>query len=140
MWSWNLPYLIWNDARYAMRGMRRSPGFTAVAIGSLALGIGANTAIFSLMNTVLLRLLPVRHPEELVELLQKYPGERRGNKRTEGTQDSAKAGSLRHQSDLRGDEGTPQGSQGTEEVRTSWNEGDECRAVGSHAGLPQCLH
>ncbi|MEO8661623.1 MAG: ABC transporter permease [Bryobacteraceae bacterium] len=70
---------LWQDTRYALRGMRRSPVFTAVAILSLALGIGANTAIFSLMETAMLRLLPVSHPEQLVELLQKYPGEPRGN-------------------------------------------------------------
>ena len=67
------------DVRYAFRGMRRSPGFTTVAVMSLALGIGANTAIFSIVETAMLRMLPVSHPEELVELLQKYPGEPRGN-------------------------------------------------------------
>jgi putative ABC transport system permease protein len=50
-----------------------------VAVLSVALGTGANTAIFSLMNMVTLRLLPVKDPEQLVELLQKYPGEPRGN-------------------------------------------------------------
>ncbi|HYL38668.1 MAG TPA: ABC transporter permease [Bryobacteraceae bacterium] len=70
---------MYQDVRYALRGMRRSPGFTAVAILSLALGIGANTAIFSLVETAMLRMLPVRHPEELVELIEKYPGEPRGN-------------------------------------------------------------
>jgi predicted permease len=70
---------MWADISYALRGMRRSPGFTLVAILSLALGIGANTAIFSLVETVMLRMLPVSHPDELVELLQKYPGEPRGN-------------------------------------------------------------
>jgi predicted permease len=71
--------MLWNDLRYAFRLMRRSPAFTAVAVLSLALGIGANTAIFSLMNTVMLRTLPVEHPERLVEFLQKYPGEPRGS-------------------------------------------------------------
>ena len=66
---------LWQDVRYALRAMRRTPGFTAVALLSLALGIGANTAIFSLIHTLMLRLLPVREPEQLVELLNKYPGE-----------------------------------------------------------------
>jgi putative ABC transport system permease protein len=59
--------------RYALRMMRRAPGFTAVAILSLALGIGANSAIFSLISTLLLRPLPVRNPGELVQLLSQYP-------------------------------------------------------------------
>jgi len=71
---------LWQDLRYSLRLMRRSPGFTAVAVLSLALGIGANTAIFSLMYAVMLRLLPVKHPEQLVELLHRLPREgHRGN-------------------------------------------------------------
>jgi putative ABC transport system permease protein len=79
MWGWNFLSGLSQDANYALRGMRRNPVFTAVAVLSLALGFGANTAIFSLMNTVMLRLLPVQHPEELVEFLQQYPAEPRGN-------------------------------------------------------------
>jgi predicted permease len=56
------------DLRYALRGLRQNKGFAAAAIASLALGIGANTAIFTLVRTLLLRSLPVSHPEELVTL------------------------------------------------------------------------
>jgi predicted permease len=59
---------ILRDLQYAVRVLRKSPAFTAVAVLSLALGIGANTAIFSVIYAVVLRSLPVQHPEELVAL------------------------------------------------------------------------
>jgi len=58
------------DVRYALRALRHSPAFTAVAVLSLALGIGANTAIFSLINAVMLKSLPVPHAEELVSVVR----------------------------------------------------------------------
>src|SRR5262247_1589587 len=56
---------IWQDLRYGLQMLRRNPGFTAVAVLSLALGIGANTAIFSLMDAALFKMLPVKNPEQL---------------------------------------------------------------------------
>jgi predicted permease len=65
-WGWTALDQLVQDLRYTMRLLRRSRGFTAVAVACLALGIGANTAIFTLMNAVMLKSLPVEDPEQLV--------------------------------------------------------------------------
>jgi hypothetical protein len=67
-WGWGAFERLVQDARYALRRLARSPAFTAVAVASLALGIGANTAIFTLINLVMLKSLPVRSPEQLVRI------------------------------------------------------------------------
>jgi putative ABC transport system permease protein len=61
------------DLKYAPRTLRRSPWFSLIAVLSLALGIGANTAMFSLTDQLLLRLLPVKGPDSLVMLYQRGP-------------------------------------------------------------------
>ncbi len=63
----------WQNLRYASRRLTQSPGFTAVAVLSLALGIGANTAIFSLVNAIILKEPPFESPEELVNIYMQYP-------------------------------------------------------------------
>jgi hypothetical protein len=65
----------WQDVRFGLRTLRKSPGFTTIAILTLALGIGANTAIFTMTNGLMLRTLSVQDPGRLVELLHQYPGE-----------------------------------------------------------------
>jgi hypothetical protein len=64
-WTFRAIENFWRDLRYAARMLQRSPGFTLVAILSLAIGIGANTAIFSVVDAILLKSLPVRDPKQL---------------------------------------------------------------------------
>ncbi|PYU79623.1 MAG: hypothetical protein DMG50_23310 [Acidobacteria bacterium] len=76
-WGWRWLENFYEDLRYGLRMLRKNPGFTATAVLSLALGIGANTAIFSLMDALMLRWLPVRDPQNLV--LLKMRSDPRGN-------------------------------------------------------------
>ena len=68
VWGWTWLDQLYRDVQYAFRSMRHNPGFTATAALSLALGVGANTAIFSLMDALMLRWLPVHNPQELVQV------------------------------------------------------------------------
>jgi hypothetical protein len=73
IWRWRLADDAWADARYAVRQLRHSPSFAIAAILTLALGIGANTAIFSMADRALLNPLPFPHPDRLVSINEIVP-------------------------------------------------------------------
>jgi hypothetical protein len=67
-WGWEGLERIWQDVRYALRQLRKSPGYTVTALLTLTLAVGANTAIFGLFYALLLRSLPVEHPDQMVQM------------------------------------------------------------------------
>jgi hypothetical protein len=83
MWGWTFLERFWQDLRYAGRILRKAPVFTAVAVLSIGLGVAANTTVFSLIDAMWFRTLPVRDPEQLVRI---YAWDRR---RARGQQKSA---------------------------------------------------
>ena len=72
-WSFMVMERFWQDLRYASRTFRRTPVFTGIAVVSLALGLGGNAAMFSLVNALLIRPLPYQHPERLMRITGTYP-------------------------------------------------------------------
>ena len=73
VWQWRWLENLWADVRFALHQLRKSPGYTLTAILTLAIGIGANAAIFTLIDDVMLRSLPVSHPNELVQIGYRSP-------------------------------------------------------------------
>jgi len=74
-WQWPTTESIWADVKFALRQLRESPGFTAAALITLGLGIGADAAVFSLFDTVFLHPLPYRDPASLMQVTEVEPGQ-----------------------------------------------------------------
>jgi len=74
MWGWNSVETLWQDLRYGLRTLLKNPGFTAVVTMTIALGVGINVGIFSVLNGAALRLLPVRRAEQMVSVAQIFHG------------------------------------------------------------------
>ena len=73
VWHWPTIETLWADVKFASRQMRKSPAFTVTCLLTLALGIGANTAVFSTINTILLHPLPYKDPGRLVLVSESLP-------------------------------------------------------------------
>ncbi len=78
VWQWQTLEYILRDARYAVRQLRRNPGFTFTVVLTLSIAVGANTAVFSMVNAMLLRPLPYPQPDRLASLMAHYAGSKAG--------------------------------------------------------------
>jgi len=74
VWIWPWLESVWQDVTYAVRNLRRQPGFTLVALVALASAIGVNTSLFTVFNAIALRPIPVRDPSQVVNLFKAIPG------------------------------------------------------------------
>ena len=149
-WGWESIESFLQDVSYGIRAMLRSPALTFVALISLALGIGANTAIFSLLDAVLLRSLPVRNPQQLVLLglgedngisdardqtdLYSYPFYRQMQQRNAVFSDTAAIFSILNQA-----HGTVEGRADTEPMNVQTVSGTYFQTLGVHAQIGRAL-
>jgi hypothetical protein len=92
-WGWTVWERLLQDVRQALRALRKTPGFTAVVVATLAIGLGMNTAVFSIVNAVMLRSLPYRQPDRLVSLWEEATKREEVSKFNSSGQDLGGAGS-----------------------------------------------
>jgi putative ABC transport system permease protein len=92
-WGWTVWERLAQDVRQALRALRKTPGFTAVVVATLAVGLGMNTAVFSIVNAVMLRSLPYRQPDRLVSLWEEATKREEVSKFNSSGQDLGGAGS-----------------------------------------------
>ena len=92
-WGWTVWERLAQDVRQALRALRQTPGFTAVVVATLAVGLGMNTAVFSIVNAVMLRSLPYRQPDRLVSLWEEATKREEVSKFNSSGQDLGGAGS-----------------------------------------------
>jgi hypothetical protein len=119
-WGWIRLEQTAQDVRYAIRTLRKAPGFTLAAVASLAIGIGANTALFTLTDSVMWKLLPIDDPEHLLTVDQQTPD----STRSSGT---TVARSISPRTDTRGWRSASQGAT-SPRSRPTWSRANTSRS------------